>query len=232
MAKAKILLAEDDINLGSVLKQYLTAKGYDVDLTTDGEEAFKTFMENEYDLCILDVSMPKKDGFTLGKDIRRINSKIPFIYLTVRSMKEDVLRGFDIGADDYITKPFNMEELLMRIEAILRRTGRLTESKQTVFQIGKFTFDSVRQVLKIGDKVIKKLTTKENELLKLLASNMNEVVERNYALKLVWGDDSFFNARSMDVYITKLRKYLSADPSVKIINVHSVGFKLITNAEE
>ncbi len=231
MAKAKILLAEDDINLGSVLKQYLNAKGYDVDLAIDGEEAFKTFMENEYDLCILDVGMPKKDGFTLAKDIRRINSKIPIIFLTVRSMKEDVLKGFDIGADDYITKPFNMEELLMRIEAILRRTGRLTESKQTVFQIGKFTFDSVRQTLKIGDKV-RKLTTKENELLKLLASNMNEVVERNYALKLVWGDDSFFNARSMDVYITKLRKYLSEDPSVKIINVHSVGFKLITNAEE
>ncbi len=231
MAKAKILLAEDDINLGSVLKQYLNAKGYDVDLAIDGEEAFKTFMENEYDLCILDVGMPKKDGFTLAKDIRRINSKIPIIFLTVRSMKEDVLRGFDIGADDYITKPFNMEELLMRIEAILRRTGRLTESKQTVFNIGKFTFDSVRQTLKIGDKV-RKLTTKENELLKLLASNMNEVVERNYALKLVWGDDSFFNARSMDVYITKLRKYLADDPSVKIINVHSVGFKLITNAEE
>ncbi len=231
MAKAKILLAEDDVNLGSVLRQYLDAKGYEVDLCLDGEDAFKTFMENEYDLCILDVMMPKKDGFTLGKDIRRINSKIPIIFLTVRSMNEDVLKGFEIGADDYLTKPFNMEELLMRIEAILRRTGRLTESKQTVFQIGKYTFDSVRQTLKIGDKV-RKLTTKENELLKLLASNMNEVVERNYALKLVWGDDSFFNARSMDVYITKLRKYLADDPSVKIINVHSVGFKLITNAEE
>ncbi len=231
MAKAKILLAEDDVNLGSVLRQYLDAKGYEVDLCLDGEDAFKTFMENEYDLCILDVMMPKKDGFTLAKDIRRINSKIPIIFLTVRSMNEDVLKGFEIGADDYITKPFNMEELLMRIEAILRRTGRLTETKQTVFQIGKYTFDSVRQTLKIGDKV-RKLTTKENELLKLLASNMNEVVERNYALKLVWGDDSFFNARSMDVYITKLRKYLAEDPSVKIINVHSVGFKLITNAEE
>ena len=231
MAKAKILLAEDDVNLGSVLRQYLDAKGYEVDLCLDGEDAFKTFMENEYDLCILDVMMPKKDGFTLAKDIRRINSKIPIIFLTVRSMNEDVLKGFEIGADDYITKPFNMEELLMRIEAILRRTGRLTESKQTVFQIGKYTFDSVRQTLKIGDKV-RKLTTKENELLKLLASNMNEVVERNYALKLVWGDDSFFNARSMDVYITKLRKYLADDPSVKIINVHSLGFKLITNAEE
>ena len=231
MAKAKILLAEDDVNLGSVLRQYLDAKGYEVEHCLDGEDAFKTFMENEYDLCILDIMMPKKDGFTLAKDIRRINSKIPIIFLTVRSMNEDVLKGFEIGADDYITKPFNMEELLMRIEAILRRTGRLTESKQTVFQIGKYTFDSVRQTLKIGDK-IRKLTTKENELLKLLASNMNEVVERNYALKLVWGDDSFFNARSMDVYITKLRKYLAEDPSVKIINVHSVGFKLITNAEE
>ncbi len=231
MEKAKILLAEDDVNLGSVLKQYLNAKGYDVDLCIDGEDAFKSFMENEYDLCVLDVMMPKKDGFTLAKDIRRINSKIPFLFLTVRSMKEDVLKGFELGADDYITKPFNMEELLMRLEAILRRTGRMTESKQTVFQIGKFTFDSVKQTLKIGDEV-RKLTTKENELLKLLASNMNEVVERNYALKLVWGDDSFFNARSMDVYITKLRKYLQEDPSVKIINVHSVGFKLITNAEE
>jgi len=231
MAKAKILLAEDDLNLGSVLRQYLDAKGYDVEHCLDGEDAFKSFMENEYDLCIIDVMMPKKDGFTLGKDIRRINSKIPLLYLTVRSMNEDILKGFEIGADDYITKPFNMEELLMRIEAILRRTGRLTESKQTIYQIGKYTFDSVRQTLKIGDK-IRKLTTKENELLKLLASNMNEIVERNYALKLVWGDDSFFNARSMDVYITKLRKYLGDDPSVKIINVASVGFKLITNAEE
>jgi len=231
MAKAKILLAEDDVNLGSVMRQYLDAKGYDVEHCLDGEDAFKSFMENEYDLCIIDVMMPKKDGFTLGKDIRRINSKIPFLFLTVRSMNEDILKGFEIGADDYITKPFNMEELLMRIEAILRRTGRLTESKQTIYQIGKYTFDSVRQTLRIGDK-IRKLTTKENELLKLLASNMNEVVERNYALKLVWGDDSFFNARSMDVYITKLRKYLGDDPSVKIINVHSVGFKLITNAEE
>ena len=227
MNKAKILLAEDDLNLGSLLKQYLISKGYNVDLVFDGEIAYKLFMKNEYDICLFDVMMPKQDGFTLGKNVKRINSKMPIIYLTAKSLKDDVLKGFEIGADDYITKPFEMQELLVRVEAVLRRTQR-EKSSQTVFSIGEFEFDSVKQELTFNNKTTK-LTTKENSLLKILADNQNELVERNYVLKEVWGDDSIFNARSMDVYITKLRKYLQNDENVKIINVHSKGFKLITN---
>lgn len=226
MNKAKLLLAEDDLNLGSLLKQYLVAKGYEIDLVFDGDTAYKLFMKNNYDLCLLDVMMPKQDGFTLGKNIKRINSKMPIIYLTAKSLKEDVIKGFELGADDYITKPFEMEELLVRIEAVLRRTQK-DKVEQTSFVIGKFNFDSIKQELNIGDKK-EKLTTKENNLLKILAENKNELVERNFILKEVWGDDSIFNARSMDVYITKLRKYLQDDPMVKILNVHSKGFKLIT----
>lgn len=227
MNKAKLLLAEDDLNLGSLLKQYLVAKGYDIDLVFDGDTAYKLFMKNNYDLCILDVMMPKQDGFTLGKNIKRINSKMPIIYLTAKSLKEDVIKGFELGADDYMTKPFEMEELLVRIEAVLRRTQK-DKVEQTSFVIGKFHFDSIKQELILGDKK-EKLTTKENNLLKILAESENELVERNYILKEVWGDDSIFNARSMDVYITKLRKYFQEDPIVKIINVHSKGFKLITS---
>lgn len=230
MTIAKILLAEDDLNLGSLLKQYLVTKGYDIDLVFDGETAYKIFMKNKYDLCLLDVMMPKQDGFTLGKNIKRINSKMPIIYLTAKSLKDDVIKGFSLGADDYMTKPFEMEELLVRLEAVLRRTKK-DKVKSTKFSIGLFEFDSLKQELSNG-KDNTKLTTKENNLLKFLAENKNELVERNYVLKEVWGDDSIFNARSMDVYITKLRKYLQGDPSVKIINVHSKGFKLVTNNEE
>ncbi len=226
MTKAKILLAEDDWQMGPLVKQYLTAKGYEVDLAPDGEIAYKIFMKNEYDLCILDIMMPKQDGFTLGKKIKNINSQMPIIYLTAKSLKDDIIKGFELGADDYMTKPFMMEELLARVEAVLRRTKK-KEKNETKFKIGNFEFDSVKQELIIGDKKTK-LTTKENNLLKILAQNQNDLVERNYILKQVWGDDSIFNARSMDVYITKLRKYLSDDPSVKIINVHSKGFKLVT----
>jgi two-component system, OmpR family, response regulator len=230
MTIAKILLAEDDLNLGSLLKQYLVAKGYDIDLVFDGETAYKIFMKNKYDLCLLDVMMPKQDGFTLGKNIKRINSKMPIIYLTAKSLKDDVIKGFSLGADDYMTKPFEMEELLVRLEAVLRRTKK-DKVKLTKFTIGLFEFDSLKQELINGENKAK-LTTKENNLLKILAENQNELVERNYVLKEVWGDDSIFNARSMDVYITKLRKYLLGDPSVKIINVHSKGFKLVTDNEE
>lgn len=229
MNKAKLLLAEDDLNLGSLLKQYLIAKGYDIDLVFDGETAYKLFMKNNYDLCLLDVMMPKQDGFTLGKNIKRINSKMPIIYLTAKSLKDDVIKGFEVGADDYMTKPFEMEELLVRVEAVLRRTKK-EKSTETKYTIGKFKFDSVKQELTLNDNITK-LTTKENSLLKILAQNKNELVERNYVLKEVWGDDSIFNARSMDVYITKLRKYLQDDEVVKIINVHSKGFKLITEDE-
>ncbi len=230
MHKAKILLAEDDLNLGSLLKQYLVAKNYDIDLVFDGETAYKLFMKNLYDMCLLDVMMPKQDGFTLGKNIKRINSKMPIIYLTAKSLKDDVIKGFSIGADDYITKPFEMEELLVRIEAVLRRTTK-EKDKQIKFSIGIYEFDSLKQELINGIDVVK-LTTKENNLLKILAENQNELVERNYVLKEVWGDDSIFNARSMDVYITKLRKYLQEDTNVKIINVHSKGFKLVTDSQE
>ncbi|MFV0269961.1 MAG: response regulator transcription factor, partial [Draconibacterium sp.] len=197
--KTKLLLAEDDENLGLLLKEYLIAKGFDADLYPDGEAAYKGFMKEHYDICILDVMMPKKDGFTLAKDIRIVNADIPVLFLTAKNMKEDVLEGFKIGADDYITKPFSMEELIMRIEAILRRTSQEGQSgAQQVFTLGRFTFDTRKQTLTEGEESVK-LTTKESELLKLLCQNANKVLERNYALKSIWIDDNYFNARSMDV---------------------------------
>ncbi len=225
--KTKLLLAEDDENLGLLLKEYLVAKGYDAELYPDGEAAYKGFMKEHYDVCVLDVMMPKKDGFTLAKDIRVVNAEIPIIFLTAKNMKDDVLEGFKIGADDYITKPFSMEELIMRLEAILRRTTAEGQaSTQQVFTLGKFTFDTRKQTLSEGDNSVK-LTTKESDLLKLLCQNANKVLERNYALKSIWIDDNYFNARSMDVYITKLRKHLKDEPGVEIINVHGKGYKLI-----
>ncbi|WP_320111412.1 response regulator transcription factor [Draconibacterium orientale] len=225
--KTKLLLAEDDENLGLLLKEYLVAKGYDAELYPDGEAAYKGFMKEHFDICVLDVMMPKKDGFTLAKDIRIINADIPIIFLTAKNMKDDVLEGFQLGADDYITKPFSMEELIMRLEAILRRTSQEGQaSAQQVFTLGKFTFDTRKQTLTEGENTVK-LTTKESDLLKLLCQNANKVLERNYALKSIWIDDNYFNARSMDVYITKLRKHLKEEPSVEIINVHGKGYKLI-----
>ncbi|HNV51391.1 MAG TPA: response regulator transcription factor [Tenuifilaceae bacterium] len=225
--KIRVLLAEDDENLGFLLKEYLQAKDYEVDLYKDGEKAFKGFQNNYYDICILDVMMPIKDGFTLAKEIRMSNGTMPILFLTAKSMKEDVIEGFALGADDYMTKPFSIEELLMRLEAILRRTRKdspLTEQSQ--FQIGKYIFDATKQTLQI-DNDVRKLTTKESELLKYLCINKNSLLDRNFALKTIWVDDSYFNARSMDVYITKLRKYLSDDPTIEIINVRGKGFKLI-----
>ncbi len=225
--KTKLLLAEDDENLGLLLKEYLIAKGFEADLYHDGEAAYKGFMKEHYDICILDIMMPKKDGFTLAKDIRIINSDIPIIFLTAKNLKDDVIEGFKIGADDYITKPFSMEELIFRIEAILRRTTQESLSgSQPVFTLGKYTFDTRKQTLSDGVESVK-LTTKESDLLKLLCQNANKVLERNYALKSIWIDDNYFNARSMDVYITKLRKHLKDEPSVEIINVHGKGYKLI-----
>ncbi|HHU01419.1 response regulator transcription factor [Xiashengella succiniciproducens] len=221
----KILLTEDDENLGMLLREYLIAKGYDTDLMADGEAGYEAFMSKKYDVCIFDVMMPKKDGFTLAKEIRMVNTDVPIIFLTAKSMKEDVFQGFKIGADDYLTKPFSMEELLFRIEAILRRT-KGTLGGQDVFQIGRFRFDTHKQQLIDGDQIVK-LTTKESELLKLLCNNANKVLERNFALKTIWVDDNYFNARSMDVYITKLRKHLKDDPSVEILNVHGKGYKLV-----
>ena len=222
----KILLAEDNENLGDMLKNYLNAKSYETDLFEDGEKAFSGFSNNHYDLCILDVMMPVKDGFTLAKQIRSINKTVPIIFLTARSMKDDVLEGFKLGGDDYITKPFNMDELLFRIEAILRRVKTDAPFVPQSHTLGKYTFDSQKQILQ-SDETTYKLTTKESELLSLLCTNANQVLERNYALKTIWEDDNYFNARSMDVYITKLRKYFKDEPEVEILNVHGRGFKLV-----
>jgi DNA-binding response OmpR family regulator len=228
-AKAKVLLAEDDENLGILLKEYLKVKEYDTDLYSDGDEAFKGFRDSggTYDICILDVMMPIKDGFTLAQEIRQMSPDIPIIFLTAKSMKEDVVKGFSSGGDDYITKPFNIEEVILRIEAILRRTSA-GELSQAAYDIGDYVFNPTKQTLVYSvDGSEQKLTAKEAELLRYLCVNRNSVLDRNFALRTVWNDDSYFNARSMDVYITKLRKCLKDDPSVQIINVRGKGFKLI-----
>lgn len=227
----KVLLAEDDSNLGMLLQEYLTAKNFDVKLAADGKIAFDLFCKQKFDLCLLDVMMPVKDGLTLAKEIRENDKSIPIIFLTAKSMKEDTLEGFNAGADDYITKPFSMEELLARIQAVLRRSNKQVglQSEQTQFELGIFKFNSETQILaREGEE--QKLTTKESQLLRLLALHKNEILDRNYALKLIWHDDNYFNGRSMDVYIAKLRKYLKAENKVEIVNVHGKGFKLLINA--
>ncbi|MBO6033686.1 MAG: response regulator transcription factor [Prevotella sp.] len=229
--KLKILLCEDDENLGMLLREYLQAKGFSTELCADGELGYKAFLKTKFDICVLDVMMPKKDGFTLAKEIRNSNQDIPIIFLTAKTLKEDILEGFKIGADDYITKPFSMEELVFRIEAIIRRTKGKKNKESTVYRIGKFTFDTQKQLLCLGDEQ-RKLTTKENELLALLCSHANEILQRDFALKTIWIDDNYFNARSMDVYITKLRKHLKDDPQIEIINIHGKGYKLITPEDE
>ncbi|MFV0484261.1 MAG: response regulator transcription factor [Bacteroidales bacterium] len=222
----KLLLAEDDENLGAVLKEYLTTKGFETDLFSDGEAAYEAFLREKYSLCILDVIMPKLDGFALAFDIKSVNKDVPIVFLTAKNMKGDVIEGFKLGADDYITKPFSMEELIYRVEAILRRTSReISRDSQVSYQLGETVFDSLKQTLTKGDN-ISKLTTKESELLKLLCVYQNTVLERNFALKSIWVEDNYFNARSMDVYITKLRKHLKAESAVEIINVHGKGYKL------
>ncbi len=227
LKKVSILLAEDDPNLGQLLKNYLTAKDYDTTLVTDGAQAKKLFRKEKFNLCLLDVMMPEMDGFTLSREIRAIDPHIPVIFLTAKNLKEDVIEGFKSGADDYLTKPFSMEELIYRIEAILRRSSKqTTELPAAMYTIGQFTFDVTKQLLTIQDQS-RKLTTKESELLELLCRHKNEVLERNFALKLIWIDDNYFNARSMDVYITKLRKYLSRDEKVEILNIHGKGYKLL-----
>ncbi len=226
--KKKILLAEDDYNLGNLLRSYLSAKDYDADLFVNGREALEGFGKGLYDLCIIDIMMPEMDGLMLAQKVRSVNTSIPVIFLTAKNQKEDVIDGFKSGADDYITKPFSMEELLYRIEAILRRSTASTLPKAAeTYSIGKYTFDTKTQILNYEEHNIK-LTTKESELLELLCRHGNDILERNYALKTIWVDDNYFNARSMDVYITRLRKYLRKDPLVKILNVHGRGYKLLT----
>ena len=224
--KLNILLCEDDENLGMLLREYLQAKGYNTELCPDGDAGYKAFIKSKYDICAFDVMMPKKDGFTLAKEIRAINSDVPIMFLTAKNLKDDIFEGFKIGADDYITKPFSMEELTLRMEAILRRVRGKKNREVTIYNIGKFVFDSKKQILSIGEKSTK-LTTKESELLGLLCAHQNEILQRDFALKSIWIDDNYFNARSMDVYITKLRKHLKDDPSVEIINIHGKGYKLI-----
>lgn len=223
----KILLAEDDVNLGKVLTTYLEAKGYSVKHANNGEMAFDLFCTNNFDICLVDVMMPLKDGFTLAKEIRKLDKKIPIIFLTAKNFQEDMIEGLSIGGDDYITKPFSMEVLLARLQALLRRTIQENDKiDQSVFQLGTISFDVNHQTLTSNGKETR-LTTRESELLTMLIHKKNEVLEREFALKKIWGDDSYYNARSMDVYITKLRKFFKDDPSVQIINVHGIGFKLV-----
>lgn len=223
----KILLVEDDKNLGELLQTFLQAKGYEATLCQDGLLAWKTYQEHFFDFCILDVMLPKMDGFTLAEKIRKEDKSTPILFLTAKSMKEDTIQGFQIGADDYMTKPFRMEELLLRIQAILRRTNRTTQmGERTTFNLGNFVFEYDLQKILL-DETEQKLTSKEAELLKMLCESKNQVLERSRILKKIWLDDTYFNSRSMDVYITKLRKYLKADENVQIINIHGQGFKLI-----
>ncbi len=225
MKEYQLLIAEDDLNLGQILKEYLELKGYKATLTRDGQEAVDTFKRNHFDLCLLDVMMPKMDGFAVGKEIRAISPETPFIFLTARSQQEDTLKGLQLGADDYIKKPFSMEELDLRLQAILRRADN-GEPRQEQFTLGNYAFDYIRHQLKFSGDT-RKLTAKEAELLLLLCQTMNKTLSRTAALKIIWGDDSYFNARSMDVYITKLRKHLKEDDRVNIITVHGQGFRLV-----
>ncbi len=226
--KAKLLLLEDDPNLGFVLKEYLEHNGYNVTLQEDGELGLRAFNGGQFDICIVDIMMPKMDGFSFTKQVRKIDKKIPIIFLTAKSMKEDKIEGFKIGGDDYITKPFSMEELELRVEAVLRRSmGDSTSPQtQTEFEIGDYTFKySDRSLVLNGES--NRLTTKEADLLRLLCLNKNEVLEREIALKLVWDNDSYFTGRSMDVFISKLRKHLKQDDKVEIMSVHGRGLKLL-----
>ncbi len=224
--KISILLAEDDINLGFVIADQLRAEGYHVSLTTDGVEALKRFNEQPYHLCIFDVMMPKKDGFTLARDIRQINSDVPILFLTAKSMTEDKIEGFNAGGDDYLTKPFSVEELNLRIKSLLKRVNIRTEiPEEKVFNVSTFIFDTENLTLTFNGNV-QSLTKKEAQILKILYKFKNQVLPREVILNTVWGQDDYFVGRSLDVFITKLRKYLKEDERIQILNIHGVGFKL------
>jgi DNA-binding response OmpR family regulator len=226
--KTRILLVEDDKNLGDVIRDLLTDVGYIVDWAENGQQALSMWGTVLYDLILLDVMLPLKDGFTVAEMIRKKDEKIPIIFITAKAMSEDKVKGFLIGADDYLTKPFSTEEMLLRIQAVLRRTQYHETDKvveKEIYQIGRYTFDASNQVISI-DQNTRNLTKKESDLLRLLCINKNQLVRRDFALKLIWGDDDYFMGRSMDVYITKLRKILKDDPNVSIQNVHRAGFKL------
>ena len=226
--RASVLLLEDDPNLGFVLREFLEHKDFVVTLKEDGEQGLKAFNNKPFDICVVDIMMPKMDGFTFTKHVRKTDQATPIIFLTAKSMKEDKIEGFKVGGDDYLTKPFSMEELEARIEAVLKRTGKgkKEEPAKNNFKIGKYKFDYPTQKLTLNGGEAQKLTTKESDLLRLLCLNANQVLEREIALKLVWGNDSYFTGRSMDVYITKLRKFLKDDSTIEVVNVHGTGYKL------
>jgi len=229
----RILLCEDDQNFGDVLRSYLEMHDFEVVLAEDGNKGWNAYQNGDFDVCILDVMMPKKDGFTLAKEIRSKDKEVPIIFLTARSMKEDILEGFKSGADDYITKPFSSEELLMRLQAILKRSRRVVADKEEPkqFTIGEFHFNFPLRLLKYKEEEEQKLSPKEAQLLKLFCLNMNQVMPRSEALTKIWGEDNYFTARSMDVFITKLRKYLKEDDNVEIVNIHGNGFQLLVKEE-
>jgi DNA-binding response OmpR family regulator len=227
MERKNILLVEDDINLGTILSEYLVLKNFEVQLCENGDDGLEKFKNGDFDLCLLDVMMPKKDGFTLAKEIRQMNKSIPIIFLTAKSLQNDKIEGLKLGADDYITKPFNTEELLLRINAIIKRYNYNNGfTKSLNYKVGKYTFDYKKRELKIK-RTVQPLTFKEAELLKLLCENRNNILRRDLALTKIWNEDTYFTSRSMDVYITKLRNYLKNDRAVIIENIHGVGFKLL-----
>ena len=238
MSTSKILLVEDDQNFGDVLRSYLEMHDYTVTLATDGAKGLESFLKAEYDLCIFDVMMPKKDGFTLVKEIREQDKDTPIIFLTAKTMKDDVLKGFKLGADDYITKPFNSEELLYRIQAILKRSKTKADPREEIkeFEIGKYHFNYPLRILTYNmgksDEKKEKLSPKEAQLLRMFSMYMNDILPRSEALTKIWGEDNYFTARSMDVFVTKLRKYLKHDDNIEIVNIHGNGFQLLVKAEE
>ena len=238
MANNRILLVEDDQNFGDVLRSYLEMHEYEVTLATDGAQGLESYNQGEFDLCIFDVMMPKKDGFTLAKEIREQDQDMPIIFLTAKTMKNDVLEGFKIGADDYITKPFNSEELLYRIQAILKRSQTKADPREEIkeFSIGKYHFNYPLRILTYNldeeDEEKNKLSPKEAQLLRMFAIYMNDILPRSEALNKIWGEDNYFTARSMDVFVTKLRKYLKNDENIEIVNIHGNGFQLLVKAEE
>ncbi len=235
----KILLVEDDQNFGDVLRSYLEMNEFHVTLATDGEAGLESYKKGVFDLCILDVMMPKKDGFTLAKEIREKDSEMPIIFLTAKAMKEDVIQGFKMGADDYMTKPFNSEELLQRIQAVLRRSSKKDDPREEIkeFDLGRFHFNFPLRILSFDGGLTEenraKLSPKEAQLLRMFAMYKNDILPRSEALTKIWGEDNYFTARSMDVFVTKLRKYLKPDENIEIVNIHGNGFQLLVkNTDE
>ncbi|MFN8246866.1 MAG: response regulator transcription factor [Ferruginibacter sp.] len=228
-AKPKILLCEDDANLGMVLKNYLELNDFDVTLERDGRLGLAAFQREKFDICLLDVMMPNMDGFTLAEEIRDINPDVPLFFLSAKTMKEDIIQGYKLGADDYITKPFDSEVLLLKIRAILKRNEEMhKEEANAEYDLGSYHFNPRLRELSVNGKV-QTLSPKENELLKMLCEYKNDLLPREAALKKIWGSDTYFNGRSMDVYIAKLRKYLKEDSKLEIVNIHGNGFRLVVS---